>query len=199
MSQEKCNDKSRRLSDECDCQTDTFKCHDGNGCIALSQVCNSEPDCEHYSDECLCLPYAQCRHLKNSILSYGRIRPKSEICQNRGESHCSNRPHYLTTKLDKRCANSTVFSHHCIKVNYETVNYERYPCDDGTRFVIGGHSLFCVTFNTCLNGSDEKNCSNLFTCTTTNQPIYLSQVCDGIYDCSDKTDEFQFVSDGYLL
>ena len=56
-----CDGYSSCLQDECGCDDEVFWCGDGSGCVALSQVCDSRPDCLDASDECICQSYQSCR------------------------------------------------------------------------------------------------------------------------------------------
>ena len=57
---EKCDGFSTCLDDECDCDEEYFKCANGRGCLAVSQVCDSRVDCTDGSDECPCTDYQNC-------------------------------------------------------------------------------------------------------------------------------------------
>ena len=73
----KCDGFSSCPTDECGCGEDTFKCADGRGCIAISQLCNSKFDCLDYSDECACHDYQQCRR----IIHFNKKRTNaSNVC-----------------------------------------------------------------------------------------------------------------------
>ena len=47
----------------------------------------------------------------------------------------------------------------------------------------------CNLANDCGDNSDEHNCSNHFFCSSSEEYIPLTKLCDGHFDCSDNTDE----------
>ena len=50
------------------------------------------------------------------------------------------------------------------------------------------HSV-CDLVDNCGDGSDERNCSNHFTCQSGDSYVAVSQMCDGVTNCFDFSDE----------
>eukprot|EP00116_Pleurobrachia_bachei_P001627 sb/3461889/ len=61
-----------------------------------------------------------------------------------------------------------------------------FPCDN-KRCV--SYRDVCNLKDDCNDGSDEKLCANHFQCNNYNELVVLSQVCDGVVNCRDFSDE----------
>ena len=63
-----------------------------------------------------------------------------------------------------------------------------FKCDNGKCI---STSKVCDYIDDCADNSDEKNCTNTYTClnTDTNSRIAINKTCDGVYDCGKKDDE----------
>ena len=78
------------------------------------------------------------------------------------------------------------------KLTFVTKSGDRYhndyfQCDNGRCL---NYSQVCDLVNDCGDMSDEKDCSNHFTCENDDRHlISFQQKCDGIYDCHDYSDE----------
>lgn len=151
------------------CGINEFKCDDGN-CIPLSSMCDSDIDCEDFSDERGC-GASKC-HESAFQCGNGKCIPQTWMCDQ--EDDCGDTsdesPSCKEFKCPEdeqyRCANSTI----CVPLDWR-----------------------CDGVDDCPFGEDEKDCQTCglmnFSCQAEGRCLQYYQRCDGIEDCENAADE----------
>ena len=183
----KCDGFSSCLTDECGCGEDTFKCADGRGCIAISQLCNSKFDCLDYSDECACHDYQQCRRIihfnkeKIDAANVCFIMPNCSKTLGK-ETARSNELSKLTGILDvvltnlpskhqsldirkqaelADCEQNTTLGFHCKRIVFEPESDSTYTCSENSSIEVTYDKIQSSTSKATFVFCDRiKNCKN---------------------------------------
>ena len=183
----KCDGFSSCPTDECGCGEDTFKCADGRGCIAISQLCNSKFDCLDYSDECACHDYQQCRRIihfnkeKIDAANVCFIMPNCSKTLGK-ETARSNELSKLTGILDvvltnlpskhqpldirkqaelADCEQNTTLGFHCRRIVFEPESDSTYTCSENSSIEVTYDKKQSSTSKATFVFCDRiKNCKN---------------------------------------
>ena len=185
-----CNGFSECLTDECGCEEDTFRCADGLGCIAMTNVCDGYKDCRDGSDECMC----------EDVVT----------CHNGLEKFCVPREKYLTSgDLYLNCIGTEELNSNKTRT-LSTLN-QLEKCKDYLFDTMDLATMFQFSFLEDKNGMItwcQSNCNSsylhycdnfvlimaphpviYFSCETKEKFIEVQKVCDGIIDCDSGEDE----------
>ena len=180
-----CSGFSECLTDECGCGKvyDVFKCADGVGCIARTNLCDGIKDCRDGSDECMCEDIITCH---NGLEKFCVPREKYAAS---GDLYTSCKgPEKLEKDISTAATNSELLK--CLVNIYES----------DLRLIGGAIPAWCTS--NC--DSDFSHfCANLFLgwgrprllqfrCQTNTDDINnieIFQICDGNIDCQDGIDE----------
>ena len=194
-----CDGFSSCLTDECTCGKDIFKCADGRGCVTISQVCDSRPDCLDYSDECICLDYQQC--IRPMHVNLANI-PASELCLRTPD--CSNVQYNLMTKdlasLANKLYRPSILSSGIIEIpSDEAQNFDINPayledCQKNDT-IFGDHcNLIEPLYDASYKCTDKRWIEAVYDIATvrpseTGHPLITFVFCDGVRNCNNGVDE----------
>ena len=194
-----CDGFSSCLTDECTCGKDIFKCADGRGCVTISQVCDSRPDCLDYSDECICLDYQQC--IRPMHVNLGNI-PAYELCLRTPD--CSNVQYNLMTKdlasLANKLYRPSILSSGIIEIpSTEAQNFDINPayledCQKNDT-IFGDHcNLIEPLYDASYKCTDKRWIEAVYDRATvrpseTGHPLITFVFCDGVRNCNNGVDE----------
>ncbi|KYB26208.1 vitellogenin receptor isoform X1 [Tribolium castaneum] len=176
-------------SDEHDCDMfhcaspDFFRCKNSR-CISSAFVCDLENDCDDFSDE------ENCEEFKKKL-------EKNSTCT-RDQWQCTDK---LCIPLEWVCNGEP----DCLDGSDEALGCSHtMECNDGFKCK-NGHCIFkewrCDGQDDCRDNSDEEDCEShfelkectlenqRFLCSDTKTCIKLSEVCDEVNHCPDKSDE----------
>ena len=214
-----CDGISACATDECACEgSQVFYCSNGQGCIALEQVCDGQADCMDGSDECVCDSYLNCDSDRNHIfcrtaqqreIKCGfeeKIAKKGTDDQILGLFHCLKTGFTGIGRLEISMSNDYVswcknnckqLSNHCDNIDGSSLTVDtgiesiNYTCGIESSIALSADVDVCDGFYDCPNRADEAACANRFYCDEGSKSIPLSKVCDSVPDCGDLTDECQ--------
>ena len=194
-----CDGFSSCLTDECTCGKDIFKCADGRGCVTISQVCDSRPDCLDYSDECICLDYQQC--IRPMHVNLANI-PASELCLRTPD--CSKVQYNLMTKDLASLANNlyrpSILPSGMIEMpSDEAQNFDINPayledCQKNDT-IFGDHcNLIEPLYDASYKCTDKRWIEAVYDIATvrpseTGHPLITFVFCDGVRNCNNGIDE----------
>ena len=193
-----CDGFSSCLTDECTCGKDTFKCADGHGCVTMSQVCDSRPDCLDYSDECICLDYQQC--IRPMHVNVGNI-PASELCFRTPD--CSNVQYNLMSKdlasLANKLYRPSILPSEIIELpsNEAQINIDINPAylEDCKKndTIFGDHCnriepLYDASYK-CTEKRWVEAVYDGATVRPSGHPFVTFVFCDGVRNCNNGVDE----------
>ncbi|XP_042220954.1 prolow-density lipoprotein receptor-related protein 1-like isoform X2 [Homarus americanus] len=159
-----CEDGSDESPDQCNhplCPSDKFRCQESGRCIAHSWVCDIDKDCGpgDDSDEHAACEYQECDR-EDFKCGNKRCVPTFYVCD--GDDDC--RDGTDERSCDLFCANATAT----------------------------GLPTSPLCNNNCLNITQQETCQETQGCThcgTNNTCIAVYQLCDGVEDCPDGSDE----------
>ena len=204
------NDTMPHCTDESDlCLNDEscFRCIGDQMNVSSKQLCNGIFDCFDASDECLCenqnsnikQTCEKMFHDSNGVCSYRNVAdisveilksyPATIKCQTKladqidaalcdGNPECND----LRDECGKSCKNKPQF---CRDVCHTFFTIGEYYCD-------GEYSPVHQNIRSrgCSIGFDELSCSKRHPCCASDKvSIRSDQICNGIFDCDDRSDE----------
>ena len=187
-----CGGFSSCLTDECTCGKDTFRCADGRGCVTISQVCDSRPDCLDYSDECICLDYQQC--IRPMHVKIGSI-PASELCFRTPD--CFNVKNNLVSKDLASLANSILPSGSLALPGDETQDFDINPayledCQKNDT-IFGDHcNRIEPLYDASYKCTDKRWIEAMYDDVKvrhSGHPQITFVFCDGVRNCNNGVDE----------
>ena len=185
-----CDGVSACSTDECACEgSQVFYCSNGEGCVALEQVCDGQTDCLDASDECVCDSYLNCesdrsngfcrnddmRTLRCGFSSVGDIGLKKSIKNNfSGLFQCIKREF---TGTGRNTQSFRTFQNHAIWCKSKCRKFSNH-CEniDWSSLLIDTETKFVSVNYTCGIGSSIALSADV-------------DVCDGFYDCPNRADE----------
>ncbi|CAK9302728.1 unnamed protein product [Gordionus sp. m RMFG-2023] len=182
-----CSDGSDEKDCARPCNATEFACLNGR-CISLKWKCDRDNDCGDNSDEANCsFPLNCSKHefmCANTLCIPSRWRCDGDIdCHdNSDEIGCG------------KLISATSLLHSLYKpfnMNAYKCNSHEYRCDNGHCIM---SSWRCDGDTDCLDGSDEKNCSDIschsyeFKCKNHKCILGILE-CNGLDDCGDNSDE----------
>ena len=175
-----CHDKSDEHNQLCGCpDPGDWACHDGDGCIIDTQVCDGIPQCNDESDELtsVCVNWT----CSTGLWKCGDLKCISRLLVCDGKAHCDDASDELLC-LDWECADGWT------------------KCANGLQCI--KNEAFCNGKTDCSDFSDEAdrfctdyNCLSGFTkCADNKQCINVTKICDGNWEvesgnCRDISDE----------
>ncbi|XP_071944169.1 uncharacterized protein [Antedon mediterranea] len=148
------------------CREDELLCNSTSECVSLTLVCDGNEDCSDGSDEFNCRPTEEpiVTEISKFITEYVSCEENEFKCKNVYECVHSS----LVCDGKEDCSDGS----------------DEFDCTKSTE--LPRQSTFpYVTTPTCKE--------NEFTCLITRDCINLSLVCDGYYDCTYRTDEFNCI------
>jgi len=150
-------------------------CESTQKCVPIWNTCNGIFDCEDKSDEmdCNC---ETCSDGNNALCegsSTNMCILKSNVCD--GISQCPD------GEDEKNCAGS------CQNIAEVTSQHPDVKCDDGNHYnwKYACSGLYPMCNSVCKTCNKEL----AFQCADKSACIHRSKVCDGRFDCSDRSDE----------
>ena len=181
-----------------------FQCLDGLLLILANQVCDAKSDCYDLSDECLCEGYfhkEMCKSMfeKNSYQCFDNedIKPwnnslsTSKIlftnCATKfnasiGAIMCDQRPECKDYSDECKCSNPPSFCRDAC--------HSHFPMGDRYCDGVEDPAWQFINKPECPKGFDELDCPTRFKCKAKEKiSIDVLQICDGIMDCDDHSDE----------
>ena len=217
-----CDGISACATDECACEgSQVFYCSNGQGCIALEQVCDGQADCLDGSDECVCDSYLNCERDRNHIFcrtaqqreikcgfssveeKIAKKRKNDKIlgifqCMKAAFTGIGRNTNFSRDDYVGWCKNKCKqLSNHCDNIHWSGLSLDtgtesiNYTCGIGSSIELSADVDVCDGFYDCPNRADEASCANRFYCDEGSKSIPLSKVCDSVPDCGDLTDECQ--------
>ena len=181
-----------------------FQCLDGLLLISPNQVCDAKIDCYDFSDECLCERYFDsevCKNAfeKNSFQCFENelIKPwnnslstsktlftncATKFNSSIGAILCDQRPECKDYRDECECSNPPSFCHDAC--------HSYFPMGDRYCDGVEDPAWQFINKPVCPKGFDELDCPMRFKCKAKGKiSIDVSQICDGITDCDDQSDE----------
>ena len=210
-----CDGVSQCLTDECECaDADVFKCADGVGCIAKVNLCDGYKDCRDGSDECMCDDVVTCQ-----IDQYKFCIPKDLYCFNKKmmyknchvaeEADCGE-----LLKLEEEPNPWSVYGTISLYHYKHYLHYIRLlKCWNGYFYYLDNENIMSMELAYSKERFEEfclQNCENsykhfckglgkglsvdspgkkFFVCKSGKNTVMLKNLCDGIVDCQDRSDE----------
>ena len=195
-----CTDKS----DLCLNNESCFRCIRDQIIVSSKQLCNGIFDCFDGSDECLCenlnpkikqtcdqmfqgCSYSNVTDISKEVLnSYpATIKCQTKLADQIDAALCDGNPECndLRDECGKNCKNKP---HFCRDVCQIFFTIGKYYCD-GIENDIYENIYSCAC---CSKGFDELFCPKRYSCRAGDKvSIRLDQICNGVFDCDDHTDE----------
>ena len=181
-----------------------FQCLDALLLISPNQVCDGKIDCYDWSDECLCEKYfdsEMCKSVfeKNSFQCFDNelIKPwnnslstsktlftncATKFNSSIGAILCDQRPECKDYSDECPCPNPPSFCHDAC--------HSYFPMGDRYCDGVEDPAWQFINKPVCPKGFDELDCPMRFTCKAKGKiSIDVSQICDGLTDCDDHSDE----------
>ena len=185
-------------------QKGCFQCFDGLLLILPDQVCDRKIDCYDLSDECLCERYFDseiCKSAfeKNSFQCFDIERTKpwknslstsktlftncaTKFSTSFGAILCDQIPECKDYSDECECSNPTSFCHDAC--------HSYFPMGDRYCDGVEDPAWQFINKPDCPKGFDEIDCPMRFKCNAKGKiSIDVLQICDGIMDCDDHSDE----------
>ena len=187
-----------------------FKCFDNRLLILDQQVCNGVSDCYDMSDECLCEEFFDSKMCTNMFedknfqrfenenswhcfrkdnafaitetSSSGFVECKTKINDSILAITCDGRPECRDFSDECQCSNPPLFC------NDSCHSY--FPMGDRYCDGVEDPAWQYINMSDCPRGFDEKFCPKRFNCNATGKvSIDVLNVCDGVSDCDNNSDE----------
>ena len=198
-----CTDKSDLCLNDQSC----FRCISDQMNVSSKQLCNGIFDCFDASDECLCenpnpninqacakmfhdfdrvCSYSNATDISEKVLkSYpATIKCQTKLADQIDAALCDGNPECndLRDECGKNCKNKPQF---CRDVCHTYFTIGEYYCDGKYSPV---HQR--IRGRSCSRGFDERFCSKRYACCAGDKvSIRLDQICNGVFDCDDRSDE----------
>ena len=181
-----------------------FQCLDGLLLISPDQMCDGKIDCYDLSDECLCERYfdgEECKSVfeKNSFQCFDNedIKPwnnslstsktlftncATKFNSSIGAILCDQRPECKDYSDECECSNPLSYCHDAC--------HSYFPMGDRYCDGVEDPTWQFINKPECPKGFDELDCPMRFKCKAKGKiSIDVLQICDGIMDCDDHSDE----------
>ena len=184
-----------------------FSCISDQMKVSSKQLCNGIFDCFDGSDECLCenlnpkikQTCAKMFHDSDGVCSYSNatdifvevlksypdtIKCQTKLADQIDAALCDGNPECndLRDECGKSCKNKPQF---CRDVCHTFFTIGEYYCD-GEYITVNQN----IRSYGCSRGFDELFCSKRYLCSAGDKvSIRLDQICNGIFDCNDHSDE----------
>ena len=183
-----CDGISACSTDECACEeSHVFYCSNGEGCVALNQVCDGQKDCLDGSDECVCDSYLNCENDRcNSVCRTAQQRALKCGFSSAAENKVKKATEVEISGLFQCMTNALTNIGH---FRFVPENAFQNICERQCKQLSNHCSN--IDWSSLLVDSETGTFSMNYTCGIESF-IALSadvDVCDGFYDCPNRVEE----------